>query len=218
MIKGMIITCPKHDDATEYLAYYSREILEEAKTKNLKVKEVIPNKSFNLASFSDIIKSIDYQLVIFNGHGSPDSIFGYKDNIIVKAGENANLLKERIIYARACEAGLVLGKECMKNTENGCFIGYNLPFVFYLDQTWSANPHNDNTARLFLIPSNSVPISLIKGNTCINAHNSSREKILKNINKLLTGRLEPDTIFLVEGLWNNYMGQVIIGNESAMLS
>ena len=56
-----------------------------------------------------------------------------------------------------------LGPECMKKTKEGCFIGYNLPFVFFMDEKWTTNPNNDKVAGLFLEPSNLVPISIIEG-------------------------------------------------------
>lgn len=214
MQKGLIITCPKHDDTTEYLAYYSKTIIKEAEEKNLKVKEVC-NELLNQKDFSNLVTKLDYQLIVFNGHGTVDSIFGYKDNILIRVGENEHILKERIIYARSCHAAKVLGMECTKETSGGCFIGYNLPFVFFIDRRWSTKPGNDNTAKLFLIPSNSIPISLIKGNLGTEAHENSKKQMLKNINKLLESKSEPETLFLIKGLWNNYLGQVILGNGSA---
>ena len=61
----------------------------------------------------------------------------------------------------------------MKNDREGCFIGYKLPFMFYIDERWRSNPHKDNVAPIFLEPSNLVPISLIKGNSALQAHEKS---------------------------------------------
>lgn len=217
MQKGMLITLPKYDDATEYLTHYSKSIIKEAKSKNFKVKEVHKG-DLNLKKFSEIVEKLDFRFVMFNGHGSKNSLFGYKQNIIVEVGKNEKILKERIIYARACDAGSNLGLECMKNTTNGCFIGYKFPFAFYMDKRWSAKPHNDNTAKLFLEPSNSIPLSLIKGNSAINAHENSKKQILKNIKRIyLRKRSEPGIFHILEGLWNNFLGQIIEGNESAKI-
>ncbi len=198
MQKGLIITCPRYDDTTEYLSYYSKEIAEESRSRNLKVKEV-HDEQLNLNYFSNIVNNLDYRMIMFNGHGSADSICGYKDNVIVKVGKNENMLRERIVYARACNSAEVLGRECMKETKEGCFIGYGLPFVFFIDGRWSAKPHNDNTAKLFLIPSNSIPLSLIKGNSAIEAHENSKRQILKNINRLLRRKFEPGNLSLIGG-------------------
>ena len=65
-------------------------------------------------------------MIIFNGHGSDTAIAGHKDSVIVESGVNDFLLKERITYARSCHAGKILGRECMKNNKEGCFIGYEV--------------------------------------------------------------------------------------------
>ena len=45
---------------------------------------------------------------------------------------NNSLLEGRITYAGACWAALSLGKACTKNS--GCFIGYKVPFSFWINQ------------------------------------------------------------------------------------
>ncbi len=76
MQKGLLITCPEHDDATTYLTYFSKEIINEADKKSIKTKKV-KDKFLKMKSFSEIIIKLDYRLVVLNGHGSEDSIFGY---------------------------------------------------------------------------------------------------------------------------------------------
>lgn len=213
MTKGLLITCPTYDEATAYLTYFSTTIVKKAEEKSFKVKKVA-DKELNLKSFSKILNKIDYKLVVLNGHGSSESIFGFKDNMIIRAGVNHELLKERIVYARSCNAGLVLGAKCMDKTKNGSFIGYNLPFIFYMDTRWTAKPHNDKVAGWFLEPSNLVPISLIKGHTSLEAHNIAKNQMLRNISRLLKNE-QLETPFYVEALWNNFAGQIIFGNTTA---
>ncbi len=216
MKQGLLITCPEHDDATAYLTYFSKPILEVAANKSLKTKK-IKDKELNMKSFSQIIKKLDYRLAVLNGHGSPDSIFGYKKNLIVKFGKNDKILKERIVYARSCNAGLILGSGCMNGTKNGCFIGYKLPFIFYMDERWTTKPNNDKVAGLFLDPSNLVPISIIKGHTTLEAHDNAKRGMLKTMKRLLKSPREEETPFYLEALWNNYHGQVISGDCGAKL-
>ena len=213
---GLLITCPEHDDATAYLSYFSKKIIEESEKKLIKVKR-IGEKDLNMDNFSDILKQLDYRLIVLNGHGSYDSIFGHKKNVIVQVGKNEFLLKERIVYARSCNAGVKLGPECMKNSKNGCFIGYELPFIFFMDSKWTTKPNNDKIAKLFLEPSNLVPISIIKGRAAFEAHDNSKKQMLKTMNHLLTTAKEQETPFYLEALWNNYLGQVICGNDKAAL-
>lgn len=215
MNKGIIITLPRYDYVTEYISDASEDIIKEAEKRNIKVKS-LPDKNATRKNFESALKKLDFKMVIFNGHGSEDAIYGHKDEIIVKCGTNADLLTERLIYARSCDAAVILGEECMKNTKDGCFIGYKLPFMLYIDSKRISNPHKDAIAPLFLGPSNLVPISLIKGNTAFQAHENSKKQILKNINKLLR-KGDDESFWLAGALWNNYTGQVIIGNNSSIL-
>jgi len=212
----MIITCPEYDDATSYLTHFSQKIIDQAEKKQLKHKK-IRDENLNLSDFSKILEKLDYRLLVLNGHGSPDSVYGYKNELIVKLGKNDSLVRERLIYARSCSAGLKLGPAAMKQSRNGCFIGYNLPFIFYMDSRWTAKPHNDNIAKLFLEPSNLVPSSLIKGQTTLSAHSNAKQRMLKNMKKLIQGNQEEETPFYIEALWNNFLGQVIYGSQKARL-
>ena len=81
MKQGLLITCPEYDDGTAYLTYFSKSILKVATNKSLKTKTV-KDDELNMKSFSKIIKKLDYRLTVLNGHGMPDSIFGYKNRFI----------------------------------------------------------------------------------------------------------------------------------------
>jgi len=216
MQNGLIITCPEHDDATAYLTFFSKEITDGAEKRSLKIKKVT-KKELNICSFSKILTKLGYRLVVLNGHGSHDSVFGYKNNLIVKLGKNDRLLKERLVYARSCNAGTELGPNCMEGSKDGCFIGYDVPFIFYMDSEWTTKPHNDKVAKLFLEPSNLIPVSIIKGNSAIESHNNAKDQMLKMMNNLIKGEQKQETPFYLEALWNNYQGQVIYGNAESKL-
>ena len=214
MQKGLIITLPRYDDTTEYLTFYSRAIIQKAENRELKIKKV-ENGSLNIKEFSNILKKMDYKLVVLNGHGTEDSVFGYKNNEIIKVGKNEKLLNSRIVYSRSCNSAVILGKKIVEEGD-GCFIGYILPFVFYIDERWSTKPAHDKIAKLFLEPSNQIPLSIIKGHSGEEADTNSRKHILKTINKLLASK-EKETALFLEALWNNYTGQVLLGNKDVRL-
>ena len=209
-----MLTLPKYDIVTEYLSAFSSSIEKAAAEKGIFYK-LSKEQEVNKEEFEKIIKKLDCKMVVFNGHGSEDTIAGNKDQIIVKAGDNDEILKERIIYARSCEAASVLGEKCIENS-NGCFIGYVLPFEFYFNQEWVGNPLKDNTAKFFLESSNLAPISIIKGNISREAHERSKKQMLKNIKKVLRSKTQ-ESFSIAESLWNNYLGQVLLGNEKAEL-
>lgn len=215
MKKGIIITLPRHDPVTEYLSHFSKQIIEESKNQNTPCKQ-LKDKEANKEDFEKVAKSIGYKMIVLNGHGTAKTICGYNDKPIVEEGVNEAILQDRIIYARACEAAFSLGVKAMQNNKEGCFIGYELPFQFYCDKTWIGNPAKDNIAPLFLEPSNSIPISILKGKTAQEAHISSKKAIIKNMKKALR-KSDRDSLAVAESLWNNYEGQALIGNPQAIL-
>ena len=211
MNRELIITLPRYDPATEYLSQFSRDIIKEAEDNNIKLKR-LKGKDSNKNNFEKVINKLNYNMIMFNGHGSDKTIMGHDDESLIILGKNEHLITERIIYARACNAANTLGKECIKNTKNGCFIGYNVNYMFYTDTNWDLNPLKDNIAKMFLDSSNIIPISLIKGNSAEEADKKSKNQILKNINKVLKNKNQ-ESFMIAEALWNNYVGQVVLGNK-----
>jgi len=215
MKKGLIITLPRHDVVTEYLTQFSKQIINEAENNNIPCKQ-LRDKEVEKDNFEKIVRSIEYKLFVLNGHGTAQVIYGYANQPLVEEGYNEEILTERITYARACDSAFSLGKVAMKKNKEGCFIGYELPFQFYCDITWEGNPGKDKVALIFLEPSNTVPISIIKGKNAEEAHSASKRAMLKNINKVLR-KTNPESLAIAEALWNNYEGQVLLGNQLAIL-
>lgn len=216
MKKGLIITMPRYDDVTEYFSQFSKEILKEAKGEDLPVKPLVGKEA--IKSFFELVaEDFPYNLIVLNGHGTAEEVFGQDKKPLITEGVNEQLLAGRITYARACEAGASLGKSVALLNKDGCFIGYELPFQFYGDITWAANPIKDNTARIFLGPSNAIPIALIHGKTASEAHENAKRMMLKNLNKVLRN-IDKDSLAIAEALWSNYDGQVLLGNGNASLN
>lgn len=213
MNKGILITLPRSDDVTEYLAAFSYPIIQLCSEKSISLKR-IEGKEVTKSNFEKILKKIDYKMIIFNGHGSPEAITGHKGEPLIITGQNEQLLKERITYARSCWAVLGVGIKSMEKNSSGCFIGYKIPFMFLFDSTRISNPIKDNIAKIFFETSNIVPITLIKGNTAKEAHDNSKKSMLKSIKKSLKDK-ESEAIAGV--LWNNYMGQTLVGNSEARI-
>ena len=216
MEKGLLITLPKYDDVTEYLAVFSEPIISECKQKGIKFK-VLAKENANKKNFESNIQALNYNLIVMNGHGAINCITGHKEEKIINVGDNEHLLCDRITYARSCWSAFGLGKSCMKNNKTGCFIGYMIPFMFLMNITWAPTPIKDNLARIFFDTSNLVPIGLIKGQTANQANENSKKSMLKLIKKtLLKG--EDNSQIIAETLWNNYSGQVLIGNPEATIN
>ena len=215
MKKGMLITAPRHDTVTEYLSAFSVKIEKNCNKKSIFCK-TLKDELASKEKFSKTLKKLDCNIIFLNGHGSEKSVSGHKNEVLIKSGENEYLLYNRIVYARSCEAASKLGRRVTKNSK-GCFIGYELPFEFYFDETWVTNPIKDNTAKLFLESSNLVPLSLIKGNSAKESHERAKKQMLKNIKKVLRTKSK-ESYALAESLWNNYFGQTILGDNKARIS
>ncbi len=213
MKKGMIVSLPNSDLVTQYISYYSSFVEKEAEKKNIPIKKLV-SEDANMNEFNKVVSKLSYPFVFLNGHGSAEEILGQKESLL-KVGVNHLLMKDKVVYARSCNSALILGKECVKNS-NGCFIGYNLPFQFYNDENWSGNPEKDPLAGLFIEPSNLIPISLIKGNSAEFADKNSKQMMLKRINKTLNEDSE-GSFQISLALWNNYLGQVVLGNKKAKI-
>jgi hypothetical protein len=214
MNQGVIITLPKWDNVTEYLTVFSKVIVEEAYKKY--PTKIIEGQDVNKDNFQKVLKKLDYNCLIINGHGSQDSICGHKNQPLIELGKDEDLLKERITYARSCWAAYPLGKSCVQNTKCGCFIGYKIPFMFFYDETRLANPIKDSTAKIFFDTSNMVALSLIKGHTTQEANEITKRSMLKAINKALKNG-DKDSRTIAETLWNNYVGQVLFGNPDSKI-
>lgn len=210
----ILVTRPKYDDGTEYLSYYASLILKEARDKGIRAKD-LEGKESNKDNITKFIEKRNPKLVFINGHGDENSLYGHDDNLIFSS-DNILLLKNRIVYARACSAGAKFGVEVVKNN-NGCFIGYKYPFQFWIDERWSAKPSNDNIAKLYLEPSNKVVSFILNGSSPSYADEKSKEMMLDNMKKILKleEKKEPGAMGMLQVLWNNFDGQVLHGNGSA---
>ncbi len=215
MSKGIIITRPHHDYATQYLTDASKRILEEAEQRNIPVKELRGEKA-NKNDTTQCIKKLSHKLIIFNGHGTEDTIYGHDNEPLITADINDTILKRKITCARACSTGHTLGQH-FNNEQEGCFIGYTQPFMFYIEANRQSTPHKDTIAPLFLQPSNEIPRMLIKGHTAKQAHEKGRQQTLKNIQRVLK-RGGKESYSYAEKLWNNYEGQILAGNENATIN
>lgn len=215
MKTGVILTLPKFDDVTEYLYVFSKPIIDACKKRSINVKKIEKEKVVK-SNVENRILSYDYNFIIFNGHGSVNSIHGHKNEELIRRGKNEYILRNRVVYARACWASLELGPSINGPEDFGCFIGYDLEFGFWYDETRITTPTKDSIAKIFFSTSNLVPIGLIKGQTAKQANENSKKAMLKAINRLLSNP-DADSQAAAQVLWDNYSGQTLIGNENYRL-
>ena len=211
----VIVTLPDSDLVTQYLSQFSRSVIDTAEKKSIIVKK-LKGRELSKKEFEKVLKKVKSNFVFLNGHGTETRIFGNRDESILIECENDYLLADKIIYARSCDAGCSLGKSIANLGKETCFIGYELPFEFYYDINWTGNPFKDKIADIFFGPSNLIPLSILKGNSSTEANEKSKNALLKNINKIIREK-SPEAFIIANSLWNNYSGQIVLGNKNARL-
>ncbi|MEK7514113.1 MAG: hypothetical protein AAB580_04460 [Patescibacteria group bacterium] len=211
----MLITRPNHDVTTNYLYFWSQELINQAKKNNLKVVD-LAKKRANAKEFNSVIKKIKPSLIVINGHGNGSSVAGYDDEPLVIAGQNEIILNKAIVYARSCKSAETLGPKSIKS---GCktYIGYDDDFVFVTEDNKLTKPLEDKTSEMFMEPSNYIVISLLKGHTTDDANQRSKKLFKHNIQKLTTSIATKEDNELIPYLVWDYSHQVCLGDPNAAI-
>lgn len=211
----ILITRTDCDDVNNYLFQYSKHILNFASENNIKVRD-LKNEENNRETLSSSIKKLNPRLIVFNGHGNKNTIWGHKGNILIKEGENEDLLKNRIVYARSCDAAVSLGEATIKSGTE-VFIGYKGKFALCTVPHKECLPGEDEVAKLFLEPSNLIVTSLLKGNTAEQANEKSVNLMIKEISKLQAQpEIEGSQHIIPFLIWNLSI-QTVLGNPNAKI-
>lgn len=210
---AILITRPNHDLACNYLYYWSNEVVNLAKSKSIDVIDLPGNKATrrNLESY---IKKHKPRLIFFNGHGSSNEIAGDSDKVLVKVGDNEKVLRNTIVYARSCETIIGLAQKSVKGGATA-FIGYNRKFLLGYSKNKITKPMQDGVAKLFLKPSNLVPISLLKGNSVKESYQKSQDAMKRNLFYMLSSIATPEEKDAIPYLLMNRRSQTFKGDGDA---
>ncbi len=203
---SLLITRPRYEKVTHYLYYWSDVIVAAAKKRVGGVIDLKKKKASKKLVESYLAKQ-NPDTVIFNGHGNDVSITGHDEEVLIEAGKNSNLLKDKVVYMRSCDSGKVLGPQAIKEGVKA-FIGYTELFRFWTDNNSVKNPLNDEYATPFFETSNQVALSLIKGKSAKESHDDSIKVYEKVIGKLLTS--DAANSFVVSDLIWNMHNQVCL--------
>lgn len=199
----LLITRPRHDPPTHYLFYWAGLLIDEAKKRGVEVVDLDKEKAKKDKLHSYLSKQ-PIDIVILNGHGSSEAVAG-QGEIILSTESGADLLKDRIMFVRACDSGTILGRKIMEVGAKG-FIGYIQPFIFLIDKDYFNKPFEDELARPALDCSNQVGLSLIKGRSAAEAQKDSLNKYAEAIDKYSSS--ETINPFLLSVLLWNMTNQV----------
>jgi len=216
---SVIITLPQYEETTNYLFAHSHEIIDFANKKGYDVIE-LKRPRLRRNTFESVIRKKRPTFIFFNGHGDGRTIYGdkveNKAEFLVKLDYNHDILNGKLIYARSCWAAKELGK--VYADSDGCFIGYDRPFVFWVDDNHAANPLTDKIAQQFLGPTNELVKSILKGNSASASAKKFKDHSVKNMLKILKNKREPGAIDSLRALWANINSLKVIGNESMSIS
>jgi hypothetical protein len=210
-MKKVLITLPNHDIATYYISSWSKEIIKEAEKRNISTLKLEGNKA-NRKNLISFLEKQDPGFIILNGHGDENSIYGYKEEVLIKVGDE-EMLRNKIIYTIACDAAKFLGESIVEKGEK-CFIGYKDKFVFFMDERKVTKPLDDDKAASFFNPANLVPISIIKGNKTIESVEKARDAFKKEIIKWRMSK-ELEAIFMVSALLHDFSSLTHLGKDSS---
>lgn len=209
-----LITRPEHDTTTHYLSKWSKETIKIAESQGAKVLDLQGERA-NAEEFKEKMEKFSPELVMLNGHGDVDLITGHKNQPLIEAGINEDMLKSKIVYALSCKSAKVLGP---KSVQAGAlsYIGYEDDFIFVYEPELFSRPLLDETAGLFLEPSNIFIESLIKGNTVKESFGRSKIALKKNFNRAIsTGDNDPTT---ARFLWWNLRNFVFCEDPEAKIN
>ncbi len=184
-----LITRPEHDDTTYYLSNWGEKTIKVAESQGAKVLDLHGERA-NKEEFESKMKKLSPELVMLNGHGDLDLVTGNKNQVLIKAGVNEELLKSKIVYALSCKSAKILGPASIRVGALS-YTGYEDDFIFVYEPNLFTRPLLDKTAGLFLEPSNIFVESLIKGNSVRESFERSRNIIKKNFNRAVS-TLESD--------------------------
>ncbi len=212
---NFLITRPEHDDTVFYLSVWSKELIERAKQKGFGILDCKGPKA-NQSTVTAMLTEKKPELILFNGHGSKDAVFGHKEEVLVEKDKSEESIRGAIVFARTCQSAAGLGESAVKKGTKA-FIGYEDDFAFWSDNSKSLTPLRDEFAKPFFKASNQVIYSLFGGSTAEEANKRSQGVFDEEMKKLLGSNAPPEAQYILPLLFWDKINQVVKGNEQAKL-
>jgi len=209
MNKKMLITRPKHDETTDYLYCWSKEVIDAASKKGFKVLDLSGDKATR-GNLENMNFKMRPSFIFINGHGDYDKVCGHDNEVLIQSGDE-NDFENKIIYTLSCNSGKILGQSLVESGVSA-YIGYTEEFSFIVDTSCSCTPLKDDFANAFKEASNIIPISLIKGNSSEDAYKKSQEIFKKHISQFRRSDAPVGSEHIVFCLVWDMHHQVLIGD------
>jgi len=189
MASVILITNPSHDIATKYLDAWITSIIFSIGHNHNNV-EICELKGTNATreELGKIIKDKNPGMVLFHGHGSHDSIEGYRC-VLINCQMNLDMLKERTVHSLSCDSGKTLGPKLI-SAGSDAFVGYKEEFKFiHLNKSNEKERLSDPVAIYFLGPAFEAVKALIGGKTAREAYEISQDEYRDQLRFLLTANI-----------------------------
>lgn len=213
---GILITLPNFDPTTKYISVWNKDLIIPVMLKNSRSNLILEKKQASRSHVEYTIEKENPRLLIFNGHGDVDCICGQNNEILIKLGENDNLLNSRIVHSFTCDSANKLGI----SSKAEAFVGFNDKFFFWMSRTSVSRPLKDHLATPQIKTALIVPFEIIKGKSVDEAYNMSQNtfdslivEYTLNSAKYTTEEIQRVLPLLI---WNK-IHQKKIGNGNARL-
>jgi len=215
MNKSVLTTRPEYEYTTRYISVWAERVVEFAKQKGFAVFDLAKQRATK-QQVESMMEKHRPGLVFLNGHGNNSCVTGQDEEILVEAGLNEEILSDTITYALSCSSAQTLGQAAVEKGTRA-YIGYSRDFALMFDDEKRTRPQDDKVADLFLTPSNQVMVSLLKGHTAQEAHESSVKYFKKNLRKLLTSTSTDKESATIPYLLWDMQSQVVVGDGLSKL-
>lgn len=212
----VLITDPAHDEATQVLSGWIQSVAGYITSLKSKGHTIIGlnNSDVTKANLQQAVDDNNPNLIMINGHGTSDVLFGHNDHPIIESSETGNSrFNNSIIHALACAAARNLGSILVAEGATS-FIGYNEDFHFYHNVKPGDDPTKDPMCALFLEPAYDIPKSLADGLTVAQAFSKSQTMYQLNLLSALKGNV-PQTV--LASLFHDIQSHVVLGDQDSTI-
>ena len=183
----VLMTNPEVDAFTRYLLCWSKELKREFETRAQFYH--LDGKKVNRKKFEGLLKNKNVGVVLVNGHGSDNCVYGNDD--IILDDKNVNLIKGKVVHAMSCSSAKTLGKKAIEVGVKA-YVGYDEPFLAPRMNDKISNPLLDETASLFLDPAFITQKALINNKKPKEAVSLARKEYNRSIVKALMSPIQSD--------------------------
>ncbi len=159
----ILLSNADHDTWTSYLQSWSDKIRDAASKRDGVLLVELSGPQATRENIEAAIEEHKPDLVIINGHGAPDIVYGHELRVLVHADENPEVLAGRVTQAISCWTADELGVKAVTAGARS-YIGFSEKiFIWCEGRASHADRLQDDYAKLFFDPVFETAIALVEG-------------------------------------------------------